>query len=126
MHNRYVWSVVYIDGTSFFEVVGPDEVNDFEDVDRLSVVRMTVSPNGWHGDHGPSYVIECDPESGIVPMFKRVDIEDEDTGQVTRWHVFGTERIGEARTLRNIIHVSNNDDPDDPQTSVIVSPYPVM
>lgn len=126
MHDRYVWSVLYSDGTTVFEVVGPDEVNDFEDVDRERVVRLTVSPNGWHGDHGPTYVIECDPDAGIIPMFKRVEQEDEETGTTRRWHVFGTERIGEARTLRTFIHVSNNDDPDDPHAGVIISPYPVM
>jgi len=117
--EKYIWHVVYQDGTELCEYPDPKTHKSFTSVDVPNVVKLTLYPNPWLEQTGPEYIIACDPERGLRPIMYRQNAIVVETGQHARWHVFGTQQTVKGKNVKSLLYLSDTD----PSAPVILTDH---
>ncbi len=111
MTERYIWSVLYKDGTVHEEYPDPDTHQRFDGGRAGDVVRLTLAPNHWLGRTGQAYIVACDPDAGErAIMFRRVALNVQ-TGGTVRWNVIGKQMTVSGKNVQSLIFIPDEDGP---------------
>jgi len=111
MTERYIWSVLYNDGTSHHEYPDPDTHQRFDGARAGDVVRLTLKPNHWLGLTGQDYIVLCDPDAGDQAiMFRRIATNHQ-TGETVRLNAIGKQLCVQGRNVKSLIYVPDGDGP---------------
>lgn len=123
MTERYIWTVLYNDGTVCHEYPDPNTHQRFEGERAGDIVLLALKPNHWLGIMGgQEYVVSCNPEDGEQAiMFRRVVLNTQ-TGETLRWHVCGKQITVRGKKTQVLIYIPDGSGPilfGDENTAVI-------
>ncbi len=111
MTERYIWSVLYNDGTIHEEYPDPDTHQKFDGARAGDVLRLTLAPNYWLGLTGQACVVVCDPDAGErAVMFRRVALNVQ-TGESARWNVIGKQMNVNGKNVKSLMYIPDGDGP---------------
>ena len=112
MTERYIWSVLYSDGTAHKEYPDADHHQRFDGGRAGDVVYLALIPNHWLGiTSGQSYTVICNPDAGErAIMFRRVALNVQ-TGESSRWNVIGKQITVNGKNVQSLIYIPDGEGP---------------
>lgn len=111
MTEKFIWTVLYNDGTDHHEYPDPDTHQRFDGARAGDVVRLILEPNHWLGLTGQTYIVACDPGAGERAIVFRRIATNHQTGETVRLNVIGKQLTVNGKNVQSLIYVPDGDGP---------------
>ncbi len=111
MTEKFIWTVLYNDGTSHHEYPDPDTHQRFDGARAGDVVRLTLKPNPWLELTGQRYIVVCNPDAGERAIVFRRIATNHQTGESIRLNAIGKQMTVNGNNVQTLMYVPDGDGP---------------